>query len=284
MKNLRNEYKVMYDKFPAGGKIVFESFEFDELDLNSVFHMKKKEHIIKKHGFFSIGDVHLVNLYFDKGIYIQICYNEDGVLFHWVFKTLERHFLRNSFDRAYWLGSKEERGFMFYDDYFYERDIWKYFEEFLEHFCVTYFKEFNFFDEIEYEVEDAYCKSNLVEIFGNFGIGVEKIDECLKKELENRPWIIDYVFDGNDLEIYYHFSEADLEKRFSFMKNSSYSIKMIENGIVYDKKIHSTLFNRNVKDEFFEKEYVGMVYDEELSLVVLNVGIPIEIINFKRGE
>lgn len=284
MKNLRNEYKLMYEKFPVGEKIIFDNFEFDKLSLKSIFYLKKSELIVKKHGFFSVGDNHWVNLYFDNGVHIQICYNEGEIVTYWIFKTLERHFLRNSFDRAFWLGAKDERGLLFYDDYFYGRDPWKFFEEFLEHFCSVYFKDFDCFDEIEYEVEDAYCKTNLIEILKNHGIKIEKIKKSLSEELKKREWIIDYVFNENDLEIYYHFNEGDLDKRFSFMKNTSYAIKMVDNGVVYDKKVLSSLFQRKVEDEFFEKEYIGMVYEEELSLILLTVGIPIDISDFKRGK
>lgn len=284
MKSLKKEYQVMYEKYPVGQKIIFDSFEFDKLGLNSSFYMKKGDYTVKKHGFFSVSEKHFVNFYFDKGIYLQISYTEEEILGYWVFKVFEKHFLRNNFDRSFWLGGKEERGFMFYDDYFYGRDPWKFFGEFLENFCRTYFKGFKEYDDIEYEVEDAYCSTNLIEVLKTVGFAEEEIRTALAKELKNREWIIDYAFDEEMLEIYYHFNDNDLEKRFQFIRNSSYHIKMVENEMVYDKKLNASMFSRSVEEEFYENEYLGIVYDEELSLVYLSIAIPIDITDFKKGE
>lgn len=284
MKSLKKEYESMYEKYPVGQKIIFDSFEFDKLGLNSSFYMKKGDYTVKKHGFFSVHEKHFVNIYFDKGIFLQICYTDEEVLGYWVFKIFEKHFLRNSFDRGFWLGGKEERGFMFYDDYFYGRDPWKFFGEFLENFCRTYFKDFREFDDIEYEVEDAYCSTNLFQILKSEGFDEKTIKDAFDEELKNREWIIDYAFDGELLEIYYHFNDNDLEKRFKFMKNASYYIKMVENKNAYDKKIQASMFYRDVEDEFYEKEYLGISYDEELSLVYLSIAIPIDITDFRKGE
>jgi len=59
---------------------------------------------------------------------------------------------------------------------------------------------------------------------------------------------------------------------------------MVENKNAYDKKIQASMFYRDVEDEFYEKEYLGISYDEELSLVYLSIAIPIDITDFRKGE
>lgn len=282
MKTLKREYQIICDNYPLGSEIIFDSFEFDKLGLNAAFYMKKGVYTVKKYGFFSVGDKHFANLYLDKGIFLQIIYREDETLGYFVSKIVEKHFLRNSFDKGFWLGSRDERGFMFYDDYFYGRDTWKFFGEFLENVCARYFKNFTNYEEIEYNVEDAYCSSNIIGLLIENGYSEDYVKESLQKELQEREWIIDFVYEDNNVEIYYHFNDNDLEKRFEFVKNSTYLIKMVEKNRIYDKKIQSSMFKRNIEDEFYEREYLGITYEEELSVINLVICIPIDITDFRK--
>ena len=50
------------------------------------------------------------------------------------FLEYKKYFLRNSMDRGFWFGGKDERGMMFFDDYFWGRDPWEFFGDFLENF------------------------------------------------------------------------------------------------------------------------------------------------------
>ncbi len=106
----------------------------------------------------------------------------------------------------------------------------------------------------------------------------------MAEEIDSRDWIIDYSYDEEVLEIYYLFNDSDLEKRFDFIRNNTYILKIIEENRVYDRKINTSFFQRDVNSEFCQKEYVGINYDNDLSIIEVNVGVPIDVDDFKRGE
>lgn len=87
----------------------------------------------------------------------------------------------------------------------YSNNIEHLFEEFLEAVCAKLFDNFNYFEHIEYEIEDAYCRTNLLQISEQNSITRSKLEKILIEELTNRDWIIDYAFDNDVLEIYYYF-------------------------------------------------------------------------------
>lgn len=284
MDIIERDFTKMMEKYPIGEKIIFSNSEFEKYDLSLAFHLKMGEYKIIKHGILSVGNLKWLNLYFDKDTYLQICFEEETVLGYSVFKTINRYFLKNSFDRGFWLGSREERGLMFYDDYFYCREIQNLFTEFIEDFCIKYFGGFDDFDSIEYELEDAFFRTNILKVLEEYGINKEQLDTALAEEIDNTDWIIDYTYDNEQLEIYYFFSKGDLEKRFDFIRNNTFLLKMIESGMAYDRKINSSFFQRNVDNHFCKKEYIGMSYDNDLSIIEISVGVPIDSCDFKRGE
>ena len=284
MNDEYEKFKEVMDLFPIGKKIIFDKFNFDEFDLNLAFHMKNGEYQIKKHGLLSVGNLKWLNLYFDKDTYLQICFEEESILGYSIFRTFNRYFLKNSFDRSFWLGSKEERGLMFYDDYFYCKEIHNFFYGFIKSFCSKYFIKFDDFDSIDCEIEDAYFKVNILELLKNINVSKEQLDKALAEEIDNREWIIDYSYDEESLEIYYHFNDNDLEKRFDFIRNNTYIVKIIEENRVYDRKINTSLFQRDVNNHFCQKEYVGISYDNDLSIIEVNVGVPVDVDEFRRGE
>ena len=67
-------------------------------------------------------------------------------------------------------------------------------------------------------------------------------------------------------------------------KFNTYILKIIEENRVYDRKINTSFFQRDVNSEFCQKEYVGINYDNDLSIIEVNVGVPIDVDDFKRGE
>ena len=155
---------------------------------------------------------------------------------------------------------------------------------FVENFCSKYFLEFDDFSSIDYKIEDAFFKVNLLELLKNINISKEELDKALAEEIDSRDWIIDYSYDEESLEIYYLFNDSDLEKRFDFIRNNTYILKIIEENRVYDRKINTSFFQRDVNSEFCQKEYVGINYDNDLSIIEVNVGVPIDVDDFKRGE
>lgn len=281
---MEKEIELICKMYPVGKKVTFESFEFDKASINTVFYMDNKDYTILKHGFFKVGDKNYAQIFLDRGLMLQICYLEGEAKQCAIFRTYKKYFLKNSMDRAFWFGGKEERGMMFFDDYFWGRDPWEYFGEFLENFISKYFPHIKEGNEFSYEVEDAYCSSDIVSFLREKNISQEEIEEAFKKELAKRDWIIDYVFEEGNIEIYYHFDENELEKKFEFMKNTSYYIKMIENGIVYDKQQSISIFVRDVENEAYNEEYLVLVYEQEMSMIYVNIGIPIIENSIRRGE
>ena len=284
MISIEKEFKKVMELYPIGEKLIFDKFNFDEFDLNLAFHMKNGEYQIIKHGLLSVGTLKWLNLYFNKDTYLQICFEDDTILGYSMFRTFNKYFLKSSFDRSFWLGSKDDRGLMFYDDYFYCKEIHNFFYEFVENFCSKYFLEFDDFSAIDYKIEDAFFKVNLLELLKNINISKEELDKALAEEIDSRDWIIDYSYDEESLEIYYLFNDSDLEKRFDFIRNNTYILKIIEENRVYDRKINTSFFQRDVNSEFCQKEYVGINYDNDLSIIEVNVGVPIDVDDFKRGE
>lgn len=285
MKVIEENFGKIMRSYPVGSKIIFKDFELDKFDLNGVFHIDAGEYVIKKQGVLNIGKQNILNLYLENNLIFQVCFVEENMeVNYFIFKNFDKYYLKNSFDRSFWLGGRDERGFLFYDDYFYVREINKIFEEFIKNICINNFKEFDDFDSIEFEVEDAFFRTNLLKVLEESKISKESLEVVLAKEIKDREWLIDYVFDEDSLEIYYHFSEEDIEKRFDFMKNVSYTLKLCETETVYGKKVISSLFQRDIKNKFYDKEYIELLYDSDLSVILLKSGIILDKKYFQKGE
>jgi len=281
---MEKNIELICNMYPVGEKINFEIFEFDKASLNTVFYMENTEYTIVKHGFFNVGEKNYVHIFLDKGLTIQVCYFEEEPKQYAVYRTYKKYFLKNSMDRAFWFGGKEERGMMFFDDYFWGRDPWEFFGDFLENFILEYFPNIIDMDEFSYEVEDAFCSSNIVSLLKDKGISVNTIKKYFDKEILKREWIIDYLIEEGNIEIYYHFNENELEKKFEFMKNTSYYIEMLENSIFYNKQQSTSIFLRNVENEVYKEEYLTLVYEQEMSMIYVNIGIPIDENSIRKGE
>lgn len=271
-------------KYQIGEKIVFNNLNFDKISLNSFFYMDKKEYTITKHGCFSIGERDYEELYLDKELILQSVHIRGQLIEYRVFKVLKKYFLKNSMDKLFWFGGKEERGMMFFNDYFWGRDPWEFFGDFFKEFVYNYFPNIIDMKELSYEVEEAYCTSNIISLLIEKNIDIEEIQKKFQNELLKREWIIDYVFEDDKIEIYYHFNENELEKSYEFIRNASYILDIHEKNISYDETHNSSLFVRKVYNEFFNKEYLALVYFKETSMINVFVGIPIDESNFMKGE
>ena len=281
---MEKNIELICNMYPVGEKITFEAFEFDKASLNTVFYMENTEYTIVKHGFFNVGDKNYAQIFLDKGLILQICYLEGEPKQCAIFRTYKKYFLRNSMDRGFWFGGKDERGMMFFDDYFWGRDPWEFFGDFLENFISKYFPNIIDMEEFSYEVEDAYCSSNLFSLLKAKNISEDIIKKAFDEEVSKRAWIIDYLFEEGNVEIYYHFDENELEKKFEFMKNTSYYIKMFENNIAYDKQQSTSIFVRDAENEIYNEEYLALVYEQEMSMIYVNIGIPIRENCIRKGE
>lgn len=281
---MREIEKEILDKFKVGKKIFFKNLPKNSFDLELNFFLKEEIFEINKHILFDVGKYRVIEIYFDKSDYIQIIIENEKINSIKCFTTVEKRYLKDNFERALWLGTSIDRGLMFYDDYFFSKNVDSIFDNFLFDILDKNFEKFDDYDSIEYEIEDSHIRTNILEVILNNGFFEKDIISTLEKEIMENSWIIDYKIDEEVLEIYYHFLEEQLEKRYLFVRNGRYNIEIFGNNTSFEKERISSLFERELNSQKYTKEFILMNYDIDLSILDIKAGISIKFDNIEIGD
>lgn len=284
-----------------GSFIEFDEMEFSNIGLNSKFIFEGFDNIVQAVGIYELAGIKHVNVYLESqnGIesYLTVIYDKNGkdIESCRLFKLYDEVFPQSNDEWLYWIGNENIQGIINDETFIIEDEPIEKIGELLYKLTKKLYPNFKGFFDCDFDDNDSCMSTN---VFSNIAEELEiDYDEVIAKydtELSQLDWIVEVI--KNDMsddivEIYFILTEGDLDIEYNnyYEINDAtdyderiYTNSIGENSTVVSKK--SMIFYREIKDEFFNEEYinVNVIEDGQGTHIALDIGIPISIKNLGK--
>lgn len=303
-KEDKNPHSFLPKNLHIGAKLNFNGLEFYGDGIKSKFIFEKEGSEVEKIGIIHVKNTMFVILYLksleEQDAFIKIRYEGKEMKTASLYVNYDYVYPEDRMEWDYWLGRGELKGIIGSNNFIVDEEPLEKIGRILLKIGKNLYDGYisiDFFDFIE---ENAYIATNIMEkIAEREGRGYQEIKEYFEGKLEDEDWFLDIQKEGKLTAFYYNFSENELQteyynvygdegKKFSYKEKIYYKDEAKEKLVYKNCEKTGALYSRAVDDEFYEEEFMYVVYEksEEKERISINLGIPLQLNNLEnlKGE